>query len=419
MYPIDTPGLRGLLDRRTRAARPAISRTVWLLGLVSCFTDISSEMISSILPVYLFVHLQLSAVQFGVIDGLYQGATAIARLASGVVADRWRQYKLVATLGYGLSAICKIALLTTGSAWTAVAAILSADRLGKGIRTAPRDALISLATRRQDLASAFGVHRAMDTLGVLVGPLLAFWILSSMPNRFDAIFVVSFALALIGIAALVVLVEDRRGDVPAERRLTVDLPGLLRNRSFVAIAVVAALTSLVVVSDAFLYLLLQSKRGGATESIPLLYAGTATSYLVLAAPLGRLADRVGRVTVFLIGQACMVLVYTGVALLDVGLWTLLSLLLLHGAYYAATDGVVAALISSSTPPEVRASGLAALTTATSLTRLASSVGVGVIWSWRGPGTVVTLALYATMAVLVISMYMLKAANGRTLEAGTT
>jgi hypothetical protein len=115
----------------------------------------------------------------------------------------------------------------------------------------------------------------------------------------------------------------------------------------------------------------------------------------------------------------MVLVYTGVALLDVGLWTLLSLLLLHGAYYAATDGVVAALISSSTPPEVRASGLAALTTATSLTRLASSVGVGVIWSWRGPGTVVTLALYATMAVLVISMYMLKAANGRTLEAGTT
>ncbi|HEY9465341.1 MAG TPA: MFS transporter [Vicinamibacterales bacterium] len=419
MYPIDVGGLRSFLDRRFRAsARPLIPRTVWLLGLVSCFTDISSEMISSILPVYLFVHLQLSAVQFGVIDGLYQGVTAVARLASGVVADRWRQYKLVATLGYGLSAICKIGLLVTGNAWTAVAAILSADRLGKGIRTAPRDALISLATRPQDLGSAFGVHRALDTVGVLVGPLLAFWILSTMPNRFDAIFVVSFAIALIGIAALVLLVDDRRGDASGERHLTVDLPGLLRNRQFVAITTAAALTSFVVVSDAFLYLLLQWKRGSGAETIPLLYAGTATSYLVLAAPLGRLADAVGRSRVFVIGQACIVLVYAGMATLDIGLWTLGLVLLLHGAYYAATDGVIAALVSSATRAEVRASGLATINTATSLMRLASSVIVGVIWSWRGPGTVVMLALFASIAAMALSSFMLKATNDRPLETGT-
>ncbi len=374
-------------------------------------------MVSSILPVYLFVHLQLSAVQFGVIDGLYQGVTAVARLASGVIADRWHQYKLVATLGYGLSAICKIGLLTTGTAWTSVAAILSADRIGKGIRTAPRDALISLSTRPQDLASAFGVHRAMDTAGVLIGPLLAFWILSSMPNRFDAIFVVSFAMALIGIAALVLLVDNRTGDVAQQRRLTVDLPGLLRNRPFIAITAVAALTSFAVISDAFLYLVLQWKRGSGTESIPLLYAGSAMSYLLLAAPLGRLADRVGRATMFLLGQACMVVVYAGVAVLDINLWTLGLVLLLHGAYYAATDGVMAALVSGTTPSEVRASGLAALTTASSLTRLVSSVVVGVIWSWRGPGSVVTLALFATIAALALSVYIFKA-NGRTLEAGT-
>ena len=418
MYPIDVAGLRGLLARRSRAsARPVIARTVWLLGLVSCFTDISSEMISSILPVYLFVHLQLSAVQFGVIDGLYQGVTAVARLASGVVADRWRQYKLVATLGYVLSAICKIGLLATGSAWTAVAAVLSVDRLGKGIRTAPRDALISLASHPQDLGSAFGVHRAMDTVGVLVGPLLAFWLLTSMPNRFDAIFVVSFAIALIGIAALVLLVDDRTGDVTRDRHLTVDLPSLLRNRPFVVITTVAALTSFVVVSDAFLYLLLQWKRGSGAETIPLLYAGTATSYLVLAAPLGRLADRVGRPAVFLFGQACMVLVYAGVAALDIGLWTLGLVLLLHGAYYAATDGVIAALVSGATPAEVRASGLAALNTATSLTRLAGSVIAGVIWSWQGPGTVVTIALMAAAATVIVSAIVLKGA-GRPIEAGT-
>jgi MFS family permease len=373
-------------------------------------------MVSSILPVYLFVHLQLSAVQFGVIDGLYQGVTAVARLASGVIADRWRQYKLVAALGYGLSAICKIGLLTTGSAWTSVAAILSADRIGKGIRTAPRDALISLATRPQDLASAFGVHRALDTAGVLAGPLLAFWILSSMPNRFDAVFVVSFAMALIGIAALVLLVDNRTGEVVQERRLSVDLPGLLRNRSFLAITMVAALTGFAVISDAFLYLLLQWKRGSSAESIPLLYAGSATSYLLLAAPLGRLADRVGRATMFVIGQACMVAVYAGVAVLDIDLWTLGLVLLLHGAYYAATDGVMAALVSGTTPSEVRASGLAALTTASSLTRLASSIIVGVIWSWRGPGTVVIVALFATMAVLALSVYLIKV-EGRKLQAG--
>ena len=419
MYPIDVAGLRGFLERRSRAStRSVIPRTVWLLGLVSCFTDISSEMVSSILPVYLFVHLQLSAVQFGVIDGLYQVVTALARLASGVVADRWRQYKLVATLGYVLSAICKIGLLATGSAWAAVAAVLSADRLGKGIRTAPRDALISLATRPQDLGSAFGVHRALDTVGVLVGPLLAFWILSSMPNRFDAIFVVSFAIALIGIAAIVLLVDDRTGDVSGERHLTVDLPSLLRNRSFVAITTVAALTSFVVVSDAFLYLLLQWKRGSGAESIPLLYAGSATSYLVLAAPLGRLADRVGRSRVFVIGQACMVLVYAGVAMLDIGLWTMGLVLLLHGAYYAATDGVIAALISSETPSAARASGLATLNTATSLTRLAGSVIVGVIWSWRGPGTVVTIALMGAVATMIASAIVLKGTGRKPIEAGT-
>jgi MFS family permease len=421
VYPFDVPALRGFLAARARAtARPVIVRTVWLLGLVSCFTDISSEMISSILPVYLFVHLQLSPVQFGLIDGLYQGVTAVARLASGIVADRWRRYKLVATIGYALSAVCKLGLLATGSTWSVFAAVLSADRLGKGIRTAPRDALISLTTRPQDLASAFGVHRAMDTAGVLVGPLLAYWILASSPGRFDAIFVVSFAVALIGIAVLVLLVDDRRG-AEGERasRVSLDLSRLLRHRPFVSIAAVATLTSFVVVSDAFLYLLIQWRRGGGAETIPLLYAGTASAYLVLAAPLGRLADRVGRVRMFLIGQALMVAVFAGIAWIGIELWTLALCLLLHGAYYAATDGVLAALASSATQSDVRASGLAALTTATSLARLAGSVVVGVIWSWQGPETVVILALIATAAALIVSAVTLKGTSLDTLDAGTT
>lgn len=420
MYPLDVGGLRGLLATRARAtARPVIVRTVWLLGLVSCFTDISSEMISSILPAYLFVHLQLSPVQFGLVDGLYQGVTAIARLASGIVADRWRGYKRVAAIGYGLSAVCKLGLLAAGSTWGVFATILSLDRVGKGIRTAPRDALISLATPSQDLASAFGVHRAMDTVGVFVGPLLAFWILASMPGRFDAVFVISFAAALIGLAVLVLLVDDRRGPRDnGDRRVSIDLRGLLRHRPFVVMAGVAMLTSFAVVSDAFLYLLLQWRRGGGAEAIPLLYAGTAAAYLVLAAPMGRLADRVGRARVFLMGQAFMIAVYAAVAWIQIELWTLALCLVMHGAYYAATDGVIAALVSGATRSDVRASGLAALTTGTSLTRLAGSVLVGVIWSWRGPGSVVVLALVATIFVLIVSVFALKEARDNTLDAGT-
>jgi MFS family permease len=140
---------------------------------------------------------------------------------------------------------------------------------------------------------------------------------------------------------------------------------------------------------------------------------------VLAAPLGRLADRAGRVPVFLMGQACMALVYAGVAVLHVELWTLVVFLLLHGAYYAATDGVVAALISGSTPSEVRASGLATLNTATSLTRLLGSVVAGIVWSWRGPGTLVALALAATVVALVVSVFVLNGSERRTLDTGTT
>jgi MFS family permease len=420
VYPLDVAGLRGLLSGRLRAkTRPAIGRTVWLLGLVSCFTDISSEMVSSILPAYLFVHLQLSPVQFGFVDGLYQGVTAIARLAGGIVADRWRGYKAVAACGYGLSAVCKLGLLSAGSAWSVFAAVLSIDRMGKGIRTAPRDALISLSTREQDLASAFGVHRAMDTVGVFVGPLLAFWILASMPGRFDAVFVISFAAALIGLAVLVLLVDDRRGRAAeGERRVAIDLRGLLRHRRFVSVAAVAMLTSLVVVSDAFLYLLLQWRRGGGAEAIPLLYAGTALAYLVLAAPMGRLADRMGRARVFLMGQLFMIAVYALVAWLRIEFWTLALCLLLHGAYYAATDGVIAALVSSVTRADVRASSLAALTTGTSLARFIGSVLVGVIWSWRGPGMVVILALAATVAVLMLSVFSLRKVGDISLNPGT-
>ena len=142
---------------------PRVNRNVVGLGFTSLFTDISSEMVSSVLPMYLMLFLRLSPLQFGLVDGLYQGVGALVKIGFGFAADRLARHKEVAFLGYALSAVCKVGLLAVGSAWGLLSAVVIADRTGKGIRTAPRDALISLSTPASELGMAFGVHSALDT----------------------------------------------------------------------------------------------------------------------------------------------------------------------------------------------------------------------------------------------------------------
>src|SRR5690242_19490456 len=194
---------------RRRLLGEGVNSNVVKLGITSLFTDISSESISTILPLYLMFYLGLSPLQYGFVDGLYQGASALVRVFGGVAADRWQRYKEVAGLGYALSAVSKLAMLAVGPAWTALAAIVLIDRSGKGIRTAPRDALISLSTPRGSLGVAFGVHRALDTCGAMLGPLVAFGVLSALPNAFDLVFIISFCAALVGLGVLSLFVDNR------------------------------------------------------------------------------------------------------------------------------------------------------------------------------------------------------------------
>src|SRR5436190_19093973 len=181
MYQAESASI--LLKGRSRSrVATRVSRNVLLLGLTSLLTDVSSEMVSTVLPIYAMVALGASPLAYGLIDGLYQGTAALVRVASGILADRWSRYKELAAAGYGLSALCRIALLAVGGTVGGLSASIVVDRVGKGIRTAPRDALISLSSARERLGTAFGVHRAMDTAGAMLGPLVAVGVLLMAPG---------------------------------------------------------------------------------------------------------------------------------------------------------------------------------------------------------------------------------------------
>ena len=286
------------------------SRNVVLLGATSLFTDISSEMLAAVLPLYFMLELRMSPLEFGAIDGLYHGVSALVRLASGVVADRGGHYKGVAVAGYAISAVCKLLLLMAGTAWAAITAILMVDRLGKSIRTAPRDALITLSSDRARLGEAFGVHRAMDTVGAVLGPVVAFCILAAAPDAYDVVFAVSLAVAVVGLAVLVMFVENVRGRVGSAAVTEMSrVLVVLADRRFRMLVLVGGLLGLLTASDAMVYMLLQSRGAVSATVFPLLFVGTSVTYLLLAMPFGRLGDRIGKHRLFLTGHLAVVCVY--------------------------------------------------------------------------------------------------------------
>ena len=403
MYQIENS--RQVLERGF--SLPKVSRNVLLLGLVSFFTDISAEMVATILPLFLIYSVGLTPFAFGVIDGIYQGGTAVARLAGGFVADRTRRHKEVAAAGYAISAVSKLALLATGT-WGSVAGVIAVDRAGKGLRTAPRDALISLSSRPESLGQSFGVHRALDTAGAMLGPLVAFALLALMVDPFEAVFVLSFLLAVVGLAILVLFVRNTPVARPGGTRLTLRKAGaILKVRPFRSLVGVGTLLGLVTVSDGFMYLALEQRDVIPIAAFPLLYVGTALTYMVLAVPVGRLADSIGRRRVFLGGYVLLLGAYA-LLLVDLpGALTVTLVLLLFGAYYAATDGVLPALASTTIAPDTRATGLAVLATGTGTARLVASLAVGAVWTWAGLDEAFLLFAALLAVALVLAAVVLQ------------
>jgi MFS family permease len=404
--------------RRARRAfatgklRERVGGTVLLLGTCSLLTDVSSEMVSAILPLYLVATLGFSPLQYGIVDGLYQGASALVRLAAGFLGDRLGRHKTVASFGYGLSAVCKLGLALVGGAWAGLSAIILLDRTGKGLRTAPRDAMISMTAPKAELGLAFGVHRAMDTAGAMIGPLVAFALLAAAPNAFHSLVLISFFVAILGFGVITLLVREpvRREKAPAEKPDLKAAAKLLGGRPFRALTIAGAALGLATASDGFIYLALRDRIDFDNRLFPLLATGTAVLYMLLAAPLGRLADRVGRGRVLIAGYVMLLAVYCILMAPSIGGASVIAVLALLGTYYAATDGVLMAMGSAHIPEALRGSGLALLGTATTITRLVASILFGALWTWLGIETAIAIFAAGLVVAMLVAVRGLRIAH---------
>jgi MFS family permease len=321
--------------------------------------------------------------------------------------------------------VCKLFFLPAHS-FAAVTGLVALDRTGKGLRTAPRDAMIADSAEPGLLGYSFGVHRAMDTAGALGGPLIAFGILAWLVDGYDAIFVLSFSLAAIGVSVLVLFVPGHRSEPDPEiadgspegpaapkqarkgalKRTIGEFRALARGAAYRRLLGVGALLSLTTISDGFVYLTLKERVGIGAVLFPLLFVGTAAGYLVLAIPLGRLADRIGRARVFLGGHVVAALGYVALWLLPAGPALVVGVLALIGTYYAATDGVLPALTVPIVPDAVRTSGIAGVQTVMAVGSMGSAALFGVVWSQFGQQTAVAGFVLGLVAAIALATWLL-------------
>ncbi|MFI6587788.1 MFS transporter [Embleya sp. NPDC050493] len=409
----DAPRVRRPRRARSRRGRVGIGPNVLALGAVSLLTDVSSEMVTAVLPLYFVLALNLGPAAYGVMDGLYTGATALLRLVGGYVADRTRRHKRVAGVGYAMSAVAKLGFLGAGASGSALGAVIVTDRAGKGLRSAPRDALITLSTPEPLLGRAFGVHRAMDSAGAFLGPLAALGVLSvvgaTTPAAFDALFVTSFCFACAGLLTLALFTHDHHGERPCADPVTTRAAvALLRSARVRGLVCAAGMLGLATIGDGFVYLVLMDRQGFSAGWFPLYAVGTNLVYLTLAAPFGALADRWGRKRTLLGGYLSLGVGYLLLFGPLPGTWTTALVLLCLGTFYAAGDGVLMALAAPVLPASLRTTGLALVQTAQALAYLLSSVAFGFAWVTWGPAAATRGAAAAVLAAITVTAVVLTA-----------
>jgi MFS family permease len=358
-----------------------VTRNVVVLGLVSFFTDVASEMLYPVIPLFLVTTLGASPALLGMIDGIAEGVSSVLRWLAGAMSDRFRRRKPFVTIGYTISAFSKpvMGLAAVAGGWPLFLLGRTADRLGKSIRTSARDALIADSTEPQYRGVAFGLHRAMDTCGAVLGPLLALLILVIRPGTpLQWLFLVALVPGLL--SSLLAFLAVR--DIPHEAGSADKPPAILQRfpGPLWHLIAAAALFSLGNSSDSFL--ILRSRELGLTfPKVILAYTLYNVVYALAATPVGRLSDRIGRKPLVLAGWIIYAAVYLGfsAAKSPAAPWVLLGV---YGLYQAFAEGVTKAMIADAVPKDQRAGAIGLFYTVTGVGQLAASVAAGAFWQVR-------------------------------------
>lgn len=383
----------------------SLPRGVWLIGLISLVNDSASEMMYPLIPLYLSSVLMAGPKVLGLIEGVAEALASLLKLWAGVMVDRSGRSKPWIVAGYGVAGLARptIAFVTS---WSALLALRVADRIGKAVRSAPRDALLAASIAPTQRGLAFGLHRAMDNSGAVIGPLLA-WALLSAGVPLQQVFL--WALVP-GVACLLLTSALRDAPPPAHPPLRFEwtLAGLpVPLRRYLAVIAIFTLGNS---SNMFLFLRAQ-ELGVAQSQVPLLWAAVSAVAALFSVPLAALSDRVGRVRLLVVGYLAYAVFYVGMAQFAAPGWRLYALFGLYGIFMAATEGVERALLADLTPPEKRGTAFGWLNLVMGATLLPASLLFG--WLWESISVTLAFGFSAACAVaaaLLLTLWVPRASR---------
>jgi MFS family permease len=375
-------------SQTTPPPKPRLHPNIWFLTIGSFLTDVSSEMLTNLIPLFLYNVLGVQTTIIGLIDGIAETTASLVKIYSGALSDRLGKRKNLTVIGYALSTISK-PFLYLATTWEWVLGVRFTDRIGKGIRTAPRDALLAGSAKSDQRGLAFGLHRAGDTAGAFIGLAIAtliIWLTQSgatelTRHTFQTVVLVSIIPAVLAVLVLALGVKE----VEAARKDSNGIPSLnwkAFDKRFLAFLVVVIIFTLGNSSDSFIILRAQNRGLTLLQIMGMLMTFNAI-YSLLAGPMGSLSDRIGRRKLLLAGWTIYGLVYLGFALSQTGaqIWALYAI---YGVYYALTEGVAKALVADFVPQEQRGTAYGLFNAAIGLTALPASLFAGILWQYINP-----------------------------------
>ena len=385
-----------------KAYRFGLSRNVFFTGLVSLFMDISSEMVYPLVPLFLTKVLGATKTAVGVIEGIAEATASLLKVFSGWLADRFGRKKLLMAIGYGTSAVSRPVIAVSGT-WFQVLTARFIDRFGKGIRTAPRDAIIAESIEQSRLGLAFGFHRSMDTIGAVLGPGIAFILLYLFVGNLRLVFFAATIPAVIAVLLIIIFIKERKR-TRAEQEAAARVPGLSIssfNGKFRRYLVVIGVFSLGNFADAFL--ILQAENLGIrSELIPIVYLAYNIVYAASAVPMGVLADRIGLKRMVMAGFVVYSAIYAlvGFSTRPAHIWILFPV---YGIYKGMSEGNLRAYLATLAPARQKATAFGVYHTVVGLMLLPASIIAG--WLWDNLGAGATFFYGAVLSALAAALFV--------------